>query len=278
MRYIAVIFDMDGTILDTLDDLAGSVNHSLALYGYPLRSRDEIRSFLGNGMIRLIHLSVPEGISKEQEEAVLNEHKSYYPMHSGDMTKPYDGIVDLLSELKNRGIKTAVVSNKSDANVKALVSQFFDGLFDVSIGSMEGVARKPAADMVNMALERLGVSKEDAIYIGDSEVDLNTAKNSQLDMITVTWGFRDRDHLIQTVLRFLLIRRSRYLICFDCLKNNVIYNLLSAHSSKHGPLCIFQDHERRHHSIPVVIHTFRLFQVSLHRCISAFDTLCHHSL
>ncbi|MCR5336932.1 MAG: HAD family hydrolase [Lachnospiraceae bacterium] len=197
MRHKAVIFDMDGTILDTLDDLAGSVNHSLALFGYPTRSRDEIRSFLGNGMIRLIHLSVPDGISKEQEEAVLNEHKSYYPMHSCDMTRPYDGIVDLFRELKNRGIKTAVVSNKSDANVKALVSQFFNGLFDVSIGSTEGVARKPAADMVNMALERLGVSKEDAIYIGDSEVDLNTAKNSRLDMITVTWGFRDIDHLIQ---------------------------------------------------------------------------------
>ncbi len=197
MGYKAVIFDMDGTILDTLDDLAGSVNHSLALFGYPTRSREEIRSFLGNGMVRLIHLSVPEGISKEQEEAVLNEHKSYYPLHSCDMTRPYDGIVDLLRELKHRGLKTAVVSNKSDANVKALVSRFFDGLFDVSIGSMEGVARKPAPDMVNMALERLGVSKEDAIYIGDSEVDLNTARNSGLDMITVTWGFRDRDHLVQ---------------------------------------------------------------------------------
>ncbi len=197
MGYKAVIFDMDGTILDTLDDLAGSVNHSLALFGYPTRSREEIRSFLGNGMVRLIHLSVPEGISKEQEEAVLNEHKSYYPLHSCDMTRPYDGIVDLLRELKDRGLKTAVVSNKSDANVKALVSRFFDGLFDVSIGSMEGVARKPAPDMVNMALERLGISKEDAIYIGDSEVDLNTARNSGLDMITVTWGFRDRDHLVQ---------------------------------------------------------------------------------
>ncbi len=197
MGYKAVIFDMDGTILDTLDDLAGSVNHSPALFGYPTRSREEIRSFLGNGMVRLIHLSVPEGISKEQEESVLNEHKSYYPLHSCDMTRPYDGIVDLLRELKDRGIKTAVVSNKSDANVKALVSRFFDGLFDVSIGSMEGVARKPAPDMVIMALERLGVSKEDAIYIGDSEVDLNTARNSGLDMITVTWGFRDRDHLVQ---------------------------------------------------------------------------------
>ena len=197
MRYKAVIFDMDGTILDTLDDLAGSVNHSLALFGYPPRTRDEIRSFLGNGMIRLIHLSVPEGISSQQEEAVLNEHKAYYPLHSCDMTKPYDGIVDLLKELKRRGIKTAVVSNKSDANVKALVNRFFDGLFDVSIGSMEGVARKPAPDMVNMALDRLGVSKDDAIYIGDSEVDLNTARNSHLDMITVTWGFRDREYLIE---------------------------------------------------------------------------------
>ena len=197
MRYKAVIFDMDGTILDTLDDLAGSVNHSLQKYGYPIRSREEIRSFLGNGMVRLIHLSVPDGISKEAEEAVLNEHKSYYPLHSCDLTRPYDGIVDLLRKLKNHGFKTAVVSNKSDSNVKSLVSGFFDGLFDVSIGSTEGIARKPAPDMVNIALERLGVSKEDAIYIGDSEVDLNTAKNSFLDMITVTWGFRDKDHLIK---------------------------------------------------------------------------------
>ena len=148
-------------------------------------------------MVRLIQLSVPEGISKEQEEAVLNEHKNYYPLHSCDMTKPYDGIVELLQALKDHGVKTAVVSNKSDANVSTLVAQFFDGFFDVSIGSMDGVARKPAPDMIKMALERLGVSKEDVVYIGDSEVDLNTTKNSQLDMITVTWGFRDRKHLIQ---------------------------------------------------------------------------------
>ncbi len=196
MRYKAVIFDMDGTILDTLDDLAGSVNHSLSLYGYPQRSRDEIRSFLGNGMVRLTHLSVPEGITKEQEDAVLNEHKRYYPLHSCDMTRPYEGIVDHLRSLKDHGIKTAVVSNKSDSNVKALVSRFFYGLFDVSIGSLEGVARKPAPDMVNMALDALHVSKEDAVYIGDSEVDLKTAENSSLPMITVTWGFRDKDHLI----------------------------------------------------------------------------------
>ena len=197
MRYKAIVFDMDGTILDTLDDLAGSVNHSLAVFGYPLRSRDEIRSFLGNGMIRLIHLSVPEGITSEEEEAVLNEHKSYYPLHSSDMTKPYNGIVELLKELKSHGIKTAVVSNKSDSNVKALVDRFFDGLFDVSIGSREGVARKPAPDMVNMALDLLGVSKDDAVYIGDSEVDLKTAENSFLPMITVTWGFRDKEHLVR---------------------------------------------------------------------------------
>ena len=146
MRYKAVVFDMDGTILDTLDDLAG------------------------------------------QEEAVLNEHKNYYPLHSCDMTRPYDGIVELLRTLKDHGVKTAVVSNKSDSNVRALVSRFFDGLFDDSIGSMEGVARKPAPDMVNMALDRLGVPKEDAVYIGDSEVDLNTARNSLIDMITVTWA------------------------------------------------------------------------------------------
>ncbi len=197
MSYKAAIFDMDGTILDTLDDLAGSVNHSLALYGYPLRSREEIRAFLGNGMVRLIHLSVPEGITQEEEAAVLAEHKRYYPLHFGDHTRPYEGIPEVLKRLKEAGIRTAVVSNKSDSNVKALAARFYDGLFDVAIGAMDGMERKPAPDMVNLALRELGVTAEEAVYIGDSEVDLETAANSHLPIITVTWGFRDMDHLIR---------------------------------------------------------------------------------
>ena len=195
MRYKAVIFDMDGTILDTLDDLAGSVNHSLSLYGYPQRNRDEIRSFLGNGMVRLIHLSVPEGTSKEEESAVLEEHKSYYATHSAIKTAAYEGIPELLKTLKSHGYKTAVVSNKSDSNVHNLVEQYFNGLFDVSVGARDGVPRKPARDLVDIAMKELGATKEDRVYIGDSDVDIKTAQNSELPMITVLWGFRDKDVL-----------------------------------------------------------------------------------
>ena len=195
MRYKAVIFDMDGTILDTLDDLAGSVNHALESYGFPPRSREEIRSFLGNGMAQLIRLSVPENTSSEQEQFVLEEHKKYYPLHSAEKTRAYEGISELLRSLRSRGIKTAVVSNKRDENVKALVEKYFPGLFDVSVGSRDGVPRKPAKDLVEIALKELDVVKEDSIYIGDSDVDVATARNSGLDMITVLWGFRDREIL-----------------------------------------------------------------------------------
>lgn len=195
MRYKAVIFDMDGTILDTLDDLADSVNHALSCYGFPKRSREEIRSFLGNGMVQLIRLSIPENTAEEKEKLVLEEHKKYYPLHSADKTRPYAGIPELLKLLKSKGIKTAVVSNKRDENVKALVEKYFPDLFDVSVGSRDGVPRKPAKDLVDIALQELDVAKEDAIYIGDSDVDVATARNSGLDMITVLWGFRDREVL-----------------------------------------------------------------------------------
>ena len=195
MNYEAVIFDMDGTILDTLDDLTDSVNHSLNCYGFPTRSREEIRSFLGNGMVRLIHLSVPDNTPEEKEALVLEEHKRYYPMHSADKTRPYDGIPELIRALKAKGIKTAVVSNKRDENVKALTERYFSGLFDVSVGARDGVPRKPAKDLVEIALKELNVEKLNAVYIGDSDVDVETAKNSGLDMITVLWGFRDRDVL-----------------------------------------------------------------------------------
>ena len=165
MEYKAVVFDMDGTILDTLDDLADSVNHALEMYGFPKRRRNEVRAFLGNGMVRLVHLCVPDGTSEEDEAKVLKEHKRNYPLHSADKTKPYDGITELLKYLKQKGIKTAVVSNKSDSNVQALVKRYFDGLFDVSVGARDGIPRKPAADLVNIALEELGVDKSDAVYI-----------------------------------------------------------------------------------------------------------------
>lgn len=193
----AVIFDMDGTILDTLEDLRNSVNHALSMYGMPERSSKDIRSFLGNGMVKLIHRAVPEGTDAEKEAAVLAAHKAYYPQHCAEQTRPYPGICGLLEELRERGIKTAVVSNKSDENVKKLVKEYFDGLFNVAVGARDDVPRKPSPELVQIALAELGAVKEDAVYIGDSDVDVETAKRSGLHMITVLWGFRDREQLIE---------------------------------------------------------------------------------
>lgn len=197
MRHVkAIVFDMDGTILNTLEDLRSSVNHALREHGMPERDSREIRSFLGSGMVYLIHRAVPEGTDAETEASVLASHKAYYPKHCAEQTSPYPGITDLLKTIRAAGIKTAVVSNKSDENVKALVRDYFDGLFTVAVGAREGVPRKPSPELVEIALSELGVAKEDAVYIGDSDVDVATAKASRLSMITVLWGFRDKPELI----------------------------------------------------------------------------------
>ena len=193
----AVVFDMDGTILDTLEDLRSSVNHALREHGLPERSRAEVRSFLGSGMVYLIHRAVPEGTDPETEASVLASHKAYYPLHCAEETRPYPGIRELLVSLRDAGILTAVVSNKSDTNVQALVRDYFDGLFTVAVGARDGVPRKPSPELVEIALSELGVSKEDAVYIGDSDIDVATARNAGLSMITVLWGFRDKPQLIE---------------------------------------------------------------------------------
>ena len=192
----AVIFDMDGTILDTLEDLRSSVNHALREHGLPERSSAEVRSFLGNGMVYLIHKAVPDGTDPETEASVLACHKEYYPLHSAEQTSPYPGITDLLMAIRDAGIKTAVVSNKSDENVQALVRDYYDGLFTVAVGAREGVPGKPSPELVEIALAELGVSKDEAVYVGDSDVDVATARASGLAMITVLWGFRDKPELI----------------------------------------------------------------------------------
>ncbi len=193
----AVVFDMDGTILDSLDDLKNSINRALRENGLPERSREDVRAFLGKGMVYLTHKCVPEGTDEETETKVLNAHKEYYPLHCAELTKPYPGIPELLAYLKDAGIKTAVVSNKTDENVKRLAEKYFDGLFTVTVGAREGIPRKPARDLIDIALNELQVSEEEAVYIGDSDIDVATAKSSDLDMITVLWGFRDKPQLIE---------------------------------------------------------------------------------
>ncbi len=197
MKYQLVIFDMDGTILDTLEDLCDSVNFALKQHNLPGRTLEEVRAFVGNGIGRLIDLSVPEGTPAETKTSVLEGFKVHYAAHCAEKTKPYDGICELIASLKKNGMKTAVVSNKADFAVQQLCVQYFDGLFDAAMGEREGLRRKPAPDMVEAVLSQLGVEKAQTVYIGDSEVDVNTAKNAGLPCIAVTWGFRDEETLRQ---------------------------------------------------------------------------------
>lgn len=190
-----MIFDMDGTVLNTLDDLTTSVNYVMDKFGFPNRTVEEYRRAFGNGIRRAIELNVPEGTSKETIDEMLPVFKQYYDKHCLDKTRPYDGILELMKELKKRGYKMAIVSNKIDSAVKELNKKFFSEAIDVAIGESPGINRKPAPDSVIEALKELGSTKEEAIYIGDSEVDFQTAVNSGLPCILVLWGFRDKDYL-----------------------------------------------------------------------------------
>lgn len=193
--YKLAVFDMDGTILDTLEDLKDSTNFALEKCGYPTRSYDEVRRFVGNGIRKLIERAVPEGLTVEQIDRVHEVFTEHYKVHCADKTKAYDGIKPLLEKLRAGGVKTAVVSNKADYGVQELCREYFDGLFDYAVGEREGIRRKPAPDAVNEALRVLGMSKSEAVYIGDSDVDFETAKNAELPCISVLWGFRDEEFL-----------------------------------------------------------------------------------
>lgn len=195
MKFSLAVFDMDGTILNTLEDLHDSLNVTLKKFGYPTRTLEEVRRFVGNGIFKLIERAAPAGCSMEQVEEVYQEFVPYYRAHCAEKTRPYDGIVKLLSDLKENGLKLAVVSNKADAAVLDLCVQYFDGLFDMAVGERAGMAKKPAPDMVKLVLSSLQISKEEAVYIGDSEVDVATAVNSGLHLCAVDWGFRDVDVL-----------------------------------------------------------------------------------
>ena len=192
MKYEAVLFDMDGTVLDTLSDLADSVNHTLEVYNMPRRTTREIASFLGNGAARLMELSVLPGTSTELFGEMLTYYKAYYDAHCSIKTRPYDGIVELMKMLNERGVKLAIVSNKPDPAVQELAVEFFPGLLCAAVGESAGVRRKPAPDTVLSALEVLGIDKSRAVYVGDTEVDAATAHNAGMDCIGVSWGFRDR--------------------------------------------------------------------------------------
>jgi phosphoglycolate phosphatase len=195
MGYEAVVFDLDGTLLDTLEDLRSSVNYALRLHGFPERTYEEIRTFVGNGVRNLMLKAVPGGEAEPAFEAVFEDFKRHYAVHWRELTAPYDGVMPLVEELHRRGLKLAVVSNKSDAEVKNLCAEFFGDRIACVRGEVPGVPRKPEPDSVFLALKVLGTAREDALYVGDSEVDVRMARNAGLDCVAVTWGFRTREEL-----------------------------------------------------------------------------------
>ena len=192
-KYNTVIWDLDGTLLDTLEDLKDSVNFAMREYGYAERTLEEIRVFVGNGVKKLVELAIPGGSDNPKYPEVYDVFCKHYEKHNMDKTRPYAGVVEVISKLKDRGVKQAIVSNKVDSGVQTLNNAFFG--VDVAIGVQEGLVRKPAPDMVFKALEELEADKNLTVYVGDSEVDLKTAESSGLDCISVLWGFRKREEL-----------------------------------------------------------------------------------
>lgn len=196
-KYQTIIFDLDGTLLNTLDDLSSSVNYALRQHGLAERSQAEVRQFLGNGIRRLIEQSVPAGTDDQKTDDVFQTFRSHYLEHSLDQTRPYDGIENLLHQLIDMKVATAIVSNKLDPAVKELHQHFFSDTIQVAIGETKTIRRKPAPDMVDECIRLLGCDRQTCLYVGDSEVDLQTARNAGLPCLSVSWGFRDKKQLIE---------------------------------------------------------------------------------
>lgn len=215
-KYDTVIFDLDGTLLNTLEDLTDSVNFALSLYGYPCRKIEEIRRFVGNGVARLIELSIPDGTNNPQYEKCLADFRSHYSKNMQNKTNAYKGIMELLEQLSKENYKIAIVSNKFDMAVKELNQVYFGKYIKVAIGESENVSKKPAPDTVFKALRELGSNANKAVYVGDSEVDVKTAKNSGIVCIGVTWGFRNRKVLEQKGANYIIDKPQELLKIIDC--------------------------------------------------------------
>lgn len=198
-KYTTIIFDLDGTLMNTLDDLTISTNHALSQMGFPTRTIDEVRQFLGNGVRKLIEMAVPDNTSEEMIESMISCFLQHYTSHCKDHSKPYEGILELLDSLKKMGIGMAIVSNKPDAEVKKLNAEHFAEFIGVALGENEksGIPRKPSPAMVYEAINQLGSEPEKCLYVGDSDVDILTARNAGIDCLSVTWGFKTAEFLSQ---------------------------------------------------------------------------------
>ena len=197
MKYDVVIFDLDGTILNTLDDLADSLNHVLEANNFPTHTIDEVRMFVGNGIRKLIERALPQDTDEATRENIYKQFSEYYGQHSQDKTRPYDGIPELFNELRNVGIKIAVNTNKDEDIAKVICEKYFPGMIDVIAGGRKDTPIKPAPAGVNKILKTLNIPKEEALYVGDSDVDIQTGANCGIDEIGVAWGFRGEEFLRQ---------------------------------------------------------------------------------
>ena len=202
--YKAVIFDLDGTLLDTLLDLANGVNYVMRKYGQPEHSVEAVRSFVGNGVRNLMRRAVPGGEDNPAFEEQLAEDIAYYREHDRIYTKPYDGIPDMLDRLREKGLSIAVLSNKDEVAVKNLCEYFFPGRYDLALGNTKDRPRKPDPAIVMAALERFGLTREEVLYVGDSETDAKTAEAAGVDYILVSWGFRSRELLAEYHARSII--------------------------------------------------------------------------
>ena len=203
-----VIFDLDGTLLDTLEDLTDSVNHAMKQFGFPVHTLEEVRSFVGNGAPKLIERSTPQGLENPSYGAVLKAFKEHYARHCEDKTKPYGGVEEMLGTLKEQGYHMAIVSNKFDGAVKQLCEKYFGKYIAVAIGESDKVKRKPAPDTVYQALLELSCDVSQAVYVGDSDVDIQTAGNVPMPCVSVTWGFRSEEQLKKAGARDDLMIRT----------------------------------------------------------------------
>ena len=196
MKYDAIFFDLDGTVIDSLQDIADAVNHAMRHFGLKEYETRSLRAHMGWGVATLMKRILPD-LPDAQREAVLAYYRPFYAAHAAEKSVPFDGILPMLARLKADGLTLAILSNKPDDAVQPLAQKFFTGLMDLSAGEMPGVPRKPAPDMLQAAAKRLGVKLRRCLYVGDSEVDIDTARNAGIDCVCVSWGFRDRDELVR---------------------------------------------------------------------------------
>lgn len=203
-KYTTVIFDLDGTLLDTIEDLTDSVNYALDKHGFATHKVENVRRFVGNGVRQLMELAVPGGLDNREFEATFKDFKEHYALHCNNKTKPYDSVLELMEELKNRGIKMAIVSNKLDSAVKELSDIYFQDYVSVAIGESPSVHKKPAPDSVLEALHQLDSTVEESVYVGDSEIDIETAANAGMTCISCLWGFRDEACLIENGATYII--------------------------------------------------------------------------